>query len=444
MKKCNKVILPISIISFSFALISLNHALATYLNSSNASDLAIGISGVMTKLGDADYYLFWNDDDPVALTYDNDIYSYTQNVLTTGDYSYKITDAYSKTIYQSNSFNLGLTGDFSLSFDSTSKESSLTYSFSIEDDGQAFGEGMYCYPTTSELTASNCWIVGSFSNWSLGSSSRVQMYVNGDNTSDKGIAKHVYFKEGDSFKFVSGSGWYGSQHLYAATGFSEFSSCFSCNSSSDDNITVKATGYYDFALNSSNEMYVSKSVDSDYTQGTINDTVTTFTLDATKYASNNMYLSFYGSNTNALIEAATILNLFFSKTNVTCVLSKNIYLKPSNWNSANAWFVTQVSNSDKSKTENIKMEEWSDNSYFVANISTIYSTANFYRMDPSDTSLDPNKCWNKVVSLSDNNSIDVKNYSCFEITVPSDSTWAENDSAISSIPTGAPLYTLTH
>ncbi len=440
MKKRNKIILPITVIAFSFALISINHALSAYVNFLSAEDKNIGISGIETKLGDADYYLFWDNDEPVALTPD----TYTQNITSTGTYSYKITDAYSKTLYQSNEFTLDLTGDFSLSFDSESKQSSLTYSFSIEDDGKVFGNGMYCSPISSSQNAANCWIVGSFCNWSLGSFSRIQMYQNPFNTDDKGMAKHVYLAEGDSFKFVSDA-WYGSQHLKAAGGFTDFATCFSCDTTSDNDITVNTTGYYDFALNSSNQLYVSKSTDDDYIQGTVSDTITTFTLDATKYASSSTYLSFYGLATNKLIEANSLTNLFSSKTNAACVLNKNIYLNPNVWDTDSAWFLAEVSGS----STRYELSKYDSTAYYKMSVPTSFNTINaFYRMSStashtdyldSSVSIGNNDSgyWNKATSI-DGDSIDIENYAAFKVT-----GWGESNLGVTSIPTGAPIYTLT-
>ncbi len=434
MKKCNKVILPISIISFSFTLISLNHALATYLNSSNAKDIGIGISGVITKLGDADYYLFWNNGEPVALTSDDTNYSYTQNVTNTGDYSYKITDAYSKTIYESDSFNLGLTGDFSLSFDSTNKTSSLTYSFSIQDDGKAFGEGMYCYPTSSYYSNSpvDYWLAGTFSNWSKDASA--QMVTNSSSSSDKGMARHVYLEKDAEFKITNFTDYYGYNCLAE-----------SCNSlfsgMGDSNIKVVTTGYYDFYLTETYQIYASFSDTACFFEGEIDETktITTFNVDATKYASSTTYLEFINSSSTKSTEAVLATSLLSSKTKSTCALNKNIYLNPntSYWNQANAWFLAEL----EGNTKRYEFSSYDSTFYKISiptsseKISTIYCMANGASHETyKDSSVTiPNNdtgYWNKVTS------VDIKSNFAYEIT-----GWNETSYETTSIPTNAPLYT---
>lgn len=437
MKKCNRIILPISVISFSFALISLNHALATYMNT--ASNINIGISGVTPS-----YYLEWNNGEKQSLTSDgsNTQYTKTVNISKTGSYSYKIVDINNNEIFSQSSFDVGLTGDFSISFDSETKNSCITYSFSVQDHGKVFGEGMYCYASESSETATDYRIIGSFCDWSLNPSSVIQMVAH---SNDKAMAKHVYLAEGYEFKIKDSSQDANSGYYDALTG-GDAKSCFSGGNGS--NIKTITSGYYDFYLNSSYQIYVNVSKsDSDgtYYQGTTayqeaTDTfTTTFTLDATKYASSNTYLSFYGNETAKHSGAVDIPYLFSSKTNASCLMTKDIYLNPGKWNTASAWFMAGVGSTNSSKTNYVKMVQNGD-TYYSMCLLTSDAYADFYRMDSSKTDLKPANKWNMVSSLSDNTAIDVANYSCFSIIENSDGSWTENDCSITSLPTGFPQY----
>ncbi len=442
MKKCNRIILPISVISFSFALISLNHALATYMNT--ASNINIGISGVTPS-----YYLEWNSGEKETLASDGSTtqYSKTVNISETGSYSYKIVDINNNEIFSQSSFDVGLTGDFSISFDSETKKSSITYSFSVLDHGKAFGEGMYCYASENNPAAVGHMIIGSFCNWSLGSSSAVQMSNNPNNSDDKGMARHVYLANGNTFKLVDSNGtYYGYSKLKSANGFDDFGNCFSGDTKSDSNITVTKSGYYDFCYASDGNLYVSKSDEAEYIQGSRNadGITTTFTLDATKYASSNTYLSFYGNETAKHSGAVDITYLFSSKTNAECLMMTDIYLNPGKWNTASAWFMAGVGSTNSSKTNYVKMVQNGD-TYYSMSLPTSDAYADFYRMNSEyDKSgpiyNDPSYKWNMVNSLSDNTAIDIANYSCFSIIENSDGSWTENDCSITSLPTGFPQY----
>lgn len=440
MKKCNRIILPISVISFSFALISLNHALATYMKT--ASNINIGISGVVPS-----YYLEWNNGEKEALTNDGSTTQYTKtvNITEEGSYSYKIVDIDNNEIFSQSSFDVGLTGDFSISFDSETKNSSITYTFSIRDYGKVFGEGMYCYASKNNPTAVGHKIIGSFCNWSLGSSSVVQMSNNPNNSDDEGMARHVYLASGNTFKLVdSNETYYGYSKLKSAEGFDDFSNCFSGNANSDSDITVSKSGYYDFCYASNGNLYVSKSDETEYIQGTTDGITTTFTLDATKYASADTYLSFFGNETTKHSGTADITYLFSSKTNATCLMTKDIYLNPGKWNTASAWFMAGVGSTSSSKINYVKMVQNGD-TYYSMSLLTSDAYADFYRMnseyDKSDPVYNnPKYKWNMVTSLSDGKDIDVANYSCFSIIENSASLWAENDCSIVSLPTGFPQY----
>ncbi len=435
MKKCNRIILPISVISFSFALISLNHALATYMNT--ASNINIGISGVTPS-----YYLEWNSGEKEMLASDGSTtqYSKTISISETGSYSYKIVDINNNEIFSQSSFDVGLTGDFSISFDSETKNSSITYSFSVQDHGKVFGEGMYCYANENNPAAVGHKIIGSFCNWSLGSSSAVQMSNNPNNSDDKGMARHVYLANGNTFKLVDSNGtYYGYSKLKSADGFDDFGNCFSGDTDSDSNITLTKSGYYDFCYASDGNLYVSKSAEAEYIQGTTDGITTTFTLDATKYASSNTYLSFYGNETTKHSGAVDITYLFSSKTNAECLMMTDIYLNPGKWNTASAWFMAGVGSTNSSKTNYVKMVQNGD-TYYSMSLPTSDAYADFYRMDSSKTDLNPANKWNMVNSLSDNMAIDIANYSCFSIIGNSGESWTENDCSITSLPTGFPQY----
>ncbi len=378
MKKCNKAILPISIIAFSFALISINSAFSMYANLDSASDIAINITSVSKKR-----FLYWNGSEtPIQLTNSSDeLFSSTINVTSAGTYSYKITDESGTTLSEKDSIELALIGDFDLTYDGANNASSLTYSFSLEDNENAFGTDLYCFPSTASFTATEWLIYGSFCDWSLESS--VQMFSNPESSSDKAMARHVYLEKGDIFKIrntlSSNTSYYGWQHLQGLK--SDSDKCFSENDS-NDNINVDATGYYDFYLTTDHKIYASHSNDSDYVQGTTNGTETTFTLDASKYASSTKYLSFYGAENNRKSsENALATTLFSSSTKSTCSITNDtcIFLNPGVWNTASAWFLAEIS--DGVSTERYELVSSGNTDLYRANISMpSFTSVTFYRM----------------------------------------------------------------
>lgn len=451
MKKCNKAILPISIIAFSFALVSLNHALSLYLNSSNASDITMNISGI--KDTDTKYYLYWNGstDGKELSTVSGTKYSSTVDVADGGTYSYAIKDQNGKVLCEKDSINLALTGEFDLSFDSTSKDSSLTYSFSLEDSDNTFGANPYCYPSSDSYTATEWWITGSFCSWNLNSA--VQMYTNPSNTSNKGLARHVYLEEGDVFKIRD--------TLSSDTTYFDFSKvkslisdsdiCFSSDNSSHNNIKVLATGYYDICLNKDNEIHISHSTDTECIQGLRNGTKTTFTLDATKYASSTTYLAFFGdagnrkSSENAL--ATTALS---SATKSTCSImyNNNILFNPGVWNTDGAWFLAELT--DGTTTERYELTSFEETDFYKASVpSSSFGSLTFYRMTSASANnkseyLNGTKelvkvdgendgYWNKTSSL-----IYSHINSTYQIT-----GWDEGNCSETNPPQGASIYTIT-
>lgn len=401
MKTSKKILLPVSFLLLGLTCISFSNSLATFLNENGASNMNIAISGVLSKIGDADYYLFWNDDNPVALNKDSDsdlTYSYSPNVSKTGDYTYKITDNYGKTLFSQDSFELALTGDFCLSFDANDNSSSLTFDLTLNDEKSIYASPK-CFLEENNPDYVTYWITGSFANWNQFSSTLLTK--NPTNTTDLAMGKNIYLEEGSEIKITNFNGsWYG---------FSELSTTYSYFENNGGNIKVKTGygGYYSFFLANDSKIYVSKGEDDSISPVT-NGALHTFTLDATKYASSGTYITFGNQNKNATTERLKASELGTTKKTIS--LEKYIYLNLNTtyWDQAGAYFVMEASGTSLETTP-YKLEGYSllSNCY-RASVPCGYSDGTFYRIDPTydfETNVKSNwpsvgsYIWNKATYL---------------------------------------------
>ncbi len=415
MKKHKRVLTSISLLCASLLLLSLGYAFSSLYLVNKADDANIDIDGVIRKLGDDPYYLFWGDDSPVALQKKSDSdteYAYAPNVTSIGDYHYKITDNYGRTLFTQDTFNLDITGTFDLTFSDENKAnhsyaSSLTYSFTLKDEGTAFGNSPYCYPASSAIIPVDWWVAGSFRSWDRADAIRMVANSSASATNpDKGMAQHIYLQEGETFKVTNyGSNWLG----YSALKYGDALANFVNDAS--DNIQVKAgaTDYYDIYLNDSNEISISKSTSLETsdthakiaaTQYDSSSKTASFTLDATKYASSSTYLSFSNEENTKASEGVKCSLALSSANDATCSLQRYVYLKPGVWDTASAWFMAQVSGNYMDTTM-VQMEPYaSDESFYRMAVSTGYGTALFYRMNSNYdlTQVKDNPTWWKSES----------------------------------------------
>lgn len=396
MKKHKRVLTSISFLFAFLLLISLGHAFSSLYLVNKADDANIDIDGVIRKLGDDPYYLFWGDDSPVALqkkSGSDTEYTYAPIVTSTGDYDYQITDNYGRALFTQDAFNLDITGTFDLTFSDENKAnhsytSSLTYSFALKDAGTAFGASPFCYPASSAIIPVDWWVAGSFRSWDRPDAIRMVANPSASSTNpDKGMTQHVYLQEGETFKVTNyGSNWLGYTALKYGDALENFIN------DAIDNIQVKAgaTDYYDIYLNGSNEISISKSTSLETsdthtkiaaTQYDSSSKTASFTLDATRYASSNTYLSFSNGENTKASEGVKCSLALSSANGATCSLQRYVYLKPGIWDTANAWFMAQVSGNNMD-TMTVQMESYaSDASFYRFMVSTGYGTALFFRMN---------------------------------------------------------------
>ncbi len=421
MKKRQRVILLSSLFLASSLALTINYAFCSPFIRDNAGSINIGITGI--ALGNEDYYVFFGDNKEQALEKGEDgKYTTSIGVASAGNYTYKITDKFGNYKYESKSFNLGIAGTFNLSFDTTDTTnltSSLTYSLSLVDEGNAFNASSdalpYCSFSSAEVNPTDFYIVGDIASkpegvtgsWDKGSG--VRMTTNPGNTSDLGMAQHVYLTAGNEFKITcyyrNDSGketnvWYGYSNIIGDK--SNFSS-------SSDNIVVKAgaDGYYDIYFSSEYKITINKSASQEaepikiqaasYDDGT---NTTTYTLDATKYASASTYISFSDNGNTKGTQSIAISNL--STTNSTLTMKKYLYLDTSQaldggkkWSSDSATFKAFTSD-----TEYIDMELYSGEVYRLKDpISTGIKSVKFQRCNPST-----GEKWNETnyITLGDN------------------------------------------
>lgn len=339
MKKRQRVILLSSLLLASSLALTINYAFCSPFIRDNAGSINIGITGI--ALGNADYYVFFGDNEKQELTKDSTTGKYTADITlntvdSAKDYSYKITDKFGNPKYESDTFNLGITGTFNLSFGapsdtSTTLDPSLTYSFSLVDEGNAFGASEsdddlpYCFFNETSSTRVDWWVVGQRSDtdkwWSVDAGG-IRMITESDN---KGYAPHVYLPAGSQFKIYNGE-TYKNYYGFGSLGDNAAKDNFE-SSGSDDNITVKSDkgGYYDIYFNSSCQIYISESTT--LKQADSFDTTTnksTFTLDATQYASSSTHLSFFNKDSSKVTEDYSLSDLGTAGSELT--LKKYLYL----------------------------------------------------------------------------------------------------------------------
>ena len=409
MNKRKRLLMPIIFISGSIGLITINHVFSYY--SFKANDINISISGISTKLGDDDYYLYWNNSNaPLALTKsssnDNE-YTYTIKTEDTGTYSYRIVDQNNKEVYSQDSFELGLYGDFNLSFNSENITSSLTYDFYIKDTYD-LTESVDLYVTPTQATS---WhITGSFSDWK--SPNSIGMIKNKDNSSDLAIYKHLYLEKGTTFKITDYSTWLGIGAVkYGNNGYF----------TGTDNIEVSVSNYYDFCINKNYEISVSKSTDGNAfnwddnkieavsSKDSNNNNVYTYTLDAVKYGNNDVYFNFLDSNKSKYYEDINVSRIKRSREILLGL--KYIYLVPTTdyWNKDGAVLMGKAS-SDKTNYSMYVFNVCSTNStYYYIEIPPDYNYIQFYRMSSGST-VDSYTIWNSVTTdqdISSNNAFQI-------------------------------------
>lgn len=399
MNKRKRLLMPIIFISGSIGLITINHVFSYY--SFKANDINISISGISTKLGDDDYYLYWNNSNaPLALTKsssnDNE-YTYTIKTEDTGTYSYRIVDQNNKEVYSQDSFELGLYGDFNLSFNSENTTSSLTYDFYIKDTYSVL-ESSDCTPSSSLMSLSNgYYITGSFCSWNKQESFR--MFTD-TNSTDVGRYKNIYLTEGDSFKITNFSSYYGYSQIGGGNdGYFK--------KGSDDNIVVNSgkSGYYSFYLNSDYKIYIDKSTDQgmfwdDSVEPVIKNNTYTYTIDAIKYGSGNTYLNFYDSNKDKYIEPIQVKDIKSSREVLLC--EKYIYLVPDVWNVDSAWFIGEVYSNDNDHQVEELIVCSTNSTYYKFATPIGFTYCKFRRMNSSytysDTTIDnvESRTWDSV------------------------------------------------
>ncbi len=424
MKKRQRVILLSSLLLASSLALTINYAFCSPFIRDNAGSINIGITGI--ALGDKDYYVFFGDGDKQALEKGDDG-KYTTNITvdTAKDYSYKITDKFGNLKYQSDTFNLGITGTFNLSFDTTDTTnltSSLTYSFSLVDEGNAFGASEtalpYCSFSSAVVNPTDFYIVGDIASKPEGvtgswdKESGVRMTTNPGNTSDLGMAQHVHLTAGNEFKIKSfyykdgtpDEAYEGySKILVTSSAYSDF------YGGNGGNIVANTgvDGYYDVYLTKDYNIAISKSASQEaepikiqaasYDDGT---KTTTYTLDATKYASESTYISFSDNGNTKGTQSIAVSKL--STTNSTLTMKKYLYLDTSQtlagdnkWSLSNATFKAFTSD-----TEYIDMELYSGEVYRLKDpISTGVKSVKFQRCNPST-----GEKWNETnyITLGDN------------------------------------------
>ncbi len=376
MKTSKKILLPASFLLLGLTCISFSNSLATFLNSNGASKMDIAISAALSKIGDADYYLFWNDNNPVALNKDSEsdlTYSYSPKVSSGGNYTYKITDNYGKTVFSQDSFELALTGDFCLSFDANDNSSSLTFDLTLNDENSIYASPK-CFVEENNPDYVTYWITGSFASWSQFSSTLLTK--NPSNSTDLAMGANIYLEEGNEIKITNFNGnWYGYNDLGATYDYLE---------NNGGNIKIKSgcSGYYSFFLDSNCKIYVSKGND-DSILPVSNGASHTFTLDATKYASSKTYITFGNQNKNATTERLKVSDLGTTKKTIS--LEKYIYLNLNTtyWDQTNAYFVMEASGNSLD-TKPYKLESYSllSNCYRTS-VPYGYSGGTFYRINPS-------------------------------------------------------------
>lgn len=387
MNKRKRLLIPVCLGLASLSFASLSFAFSSPAYVKQADSFTLGINGVVTKLGEADYYFFLDDSTTgTALTKSEGSSTYTlsPNIETVGDHTYKITDNYGKTIYSQSSFNLGITGSFSLSFDSETKASSLTYSFILEDAGKVLGDSPVCYAYSSVVTPVNWWLAGNFNNddcWSQAKA--IRLVANPGSTSDKGMIQHVYLHAGDTFKITDcaseSATWLGVGALKYGDAKDSFEGT--------DNIKAKTAGYYDIYLTSNNEISISNSASDAFSWSSIatgttdsSSNKTTFVLDATQYASSSTYLLFSSTDNSKASQGISVSNMIAS-AGASCTLKRSVYLTPGVWvQNAPEWFLAI----GKTSGELVQLGKYS-------NSDTVYScvmptndeSVQFFRMNGS-------------------------------------------------------------
>ncbi len=408
MKKRQRVILLSSLLLASSLALTINYAFCSPFIRDNAGSINIGITGI--ALGDADYYVFFGDGDKQALEKDEDG-KYTTNITvdTAKDYSYKITDKFGDSKYQSDTFNLGITGTFNLSFDTTNLTSSLTYSFSLVDEGNAFGASSdalpYCSFSSDVVNPTDFYIVGDIASKPEGvtgswdKESGVRMTTNPGNTSDLGMAQHVHLTAGNEFKIKSfyykdgtpDEAYEGySKILVTSSAYSDF------YGGNGGNIVANTgvDGYYDVYLTKDYNIAISKSASQEAEPIKIQATsydedekTTTYTLDATKYASASTYISFSDNGNTKGTQSIAVSDLI--TTNSTLTMKKYLYLDTSQtlaggnkWSLSNATFKAFTSD-----TEYIDMKLYKGEVYCLKDpIPTSIKSINFKRYSADGSS----------------------------------------------------------
>ncbi len=418
--KRKSIALASSLLLASFLAVSINRAFSSPYIANGADPFNIGISGI--KLGNADYYLFFNNGDAEALYDDNGDGTYTTTINTTeaiSSCSYKITDSFGKEIYSSSSFDLDITGAFDLSFDASNAASSLTYSLSLTDEGNAFGASSaalpYCFFNEESVSRVSWWVVGQYSDnesdkWWSQSTGGIRMIAHSTNY---GYAPHVYLPAGSQFKIYNGDTYktyYGTNSFAggdAVGDFKENNTSYSGSSWEGNNIEVKsdAGGYYDIYFNSECKIYINKSVAQMADSFDSPSNTSTFTIDATKYASSSTYLSFSNYGSSKVTQGFSVGELSAARS--ALVLKKYLYLDANVWNKDSATFKTYIwkdgdsTSSTICKDLSVYPSGDSSSSLFRINepISTKYDYTNFKRCDSTGANE-----WNDTgdISLGDN------------------------------------------
>ncbi len=429
MKKRQRVILLSSLLLASSLALTINYAFCSPFIRDNAGSINIGITGI--ALGNEDYYVFFGDSKEQALEKGEDgKYTTSIGVASAGNYTYKITDKFGNPKYESKSFNLGITGTFNLSFTAASDASeitnpSLTYSFSLVDEGNAFGTSSdalpYCSFSSAVVNPTDFYIVGDIASKPEGvtgswdKESGVRMTTNPDNTSDLGMVQHVYLTAADQFKItcyyrndsgkeINDNAWYG--HSNIIDDKSNFSS------DSDNNIVVNsgASGYYDIYLSSNSttkafEITINKSESQEAEPIKIqaasfdSDTnTTTYTLDATKYASESTYISFSDNGNTKGTQSIAVSQLI--TTNSTLTMKKYLYLDVSEelgnggWYNDSATFKALISDTEYTMTA------YGTNFYQLSTpIPTSVTSFEFLRCNPDETDAN-NRIWNRTGTIN--------------------------------------------
>jgi hypothetical protein len=444
--KTKRFIIPIILTSFSLSLISLGNAFASFFFVNNASDLDINIVNVLNTIGTGDYYVFIDNGSPIELIKDSEdekLYSYTYNVSEDnfGKHSYKITNNQGKTLYSQTEFDIEISGDFNLSYNSDDMTSNLTFTYSLLDDGSIFGDNIYCYYTDSKTICSTTYCITgsneSLGNWSYSSSPKLIS----DGTTN--FIKNVCLESDTSFKITNSSDWYGYSKIKNGTEY--------FTNDTSDNIVVSTSGSYDIVFDGNNiSITQSENIDYEITSSKEENGETKYTLeiDATKYAGEDTYVYFSSNDHKKITSSQKITSILGD--NRTCRINKMIYFNPGGsnlWNQANAWFLGEVTATGL-ETKLLQFENY-DTTYYKIEVPTNYTNINFYRINPDYTynsvienwnTSSSTYYWNKATLLNESDTsyaaIDITNNHSFQIY-----DWS-NNCKVDSIPSGAFDYTI--